>query len=98
MVVVVPAFAHGEHRAERIVFALVLGLERRTTEQVTDGIHAPGAVMHKKHSDESAPQQTCERTPPRSCDGATERRRDQQPDRDPDKIITVDRDHLPAAQ
>ena len=64
MVVVVPAFAHGEDAEEEVVAALVGGVELAAAEGVADGVHGPGDVLVEEETDESAPDQTGESAEP----------------------------------
>lgn len=60
VVVIVPAFAHGEDAEEEIVAAGVGRLEGAAAEGVTNRINRPGDMLVHKEANESPPNQTTE--------------------------------------
>ena len=64
VVVVVPAFAHGEDAEEEVIPALVGGVELATAESMTDRIHGPRDVLVKEETNKAAPYQAGEGAEP----------------------------------
>src|SRR5262249_11141878 len=55
VVVVVPALAVGDERNEPVVAAVLSGVVRLVSEQVAEGVHAPGDVPDQHSTDNDAP-------------------------------------------
>ena len=58
MMRVMPTLTESEHAKDRVVAAFVIALKRLTSPNMTDGVDAPGDVVHKEDADESAPDET----------------------------------------
>ena len=74
VMVVVPAFAEGEDRDDRVVDAVVGAFEGLGAPDVADGVDAPSHVLEQANAGDAAPDQARDRSPA-NCDGTSPRRR-----------------------
>jgi len=78
MVNVVPTFPERDDGQGPQVGALVGGVIGPTTEDMAEGVHAPGHMVENRHANEPGPDEGGHSSDPRSRQGITDPKRDGQ--------------------
>ena len=90
MMVVVPAFAEGEHTEDDVIAAFILAAKGSATPQMANRVDAPCDVMHQENASQSSPQEAEQGTHPTHGEQSTENRRDQKAHQNPKREEIAD--------